>query len=107
MLEKEVLNFEKTAIVGIVTQNQSEDKLTEYLDELEFLTFTAGGTVVKRFFQKMDKPNPKTFIGTGKMEEVRKYIEENDIGFFYDLGGIDKFDLNFFTDIKQDKNPRK
>ena len=43
MLEKEVLNFEKTAIVGIVTQNQSEDKLTEYLDELEFLTATAGG----------------------------------------------------------------
>ena len=55
MLEKEVLNFEKTAIVGIVTQNQSEDKLTEYLDELEFLTFTAGGQVVKRFWQKMDK----------------------------------------------------
>jgi GTP-binding protein HflX len=54
MLEKEVLNFEKTAIVGIVTQNQSEDKLTEYLDELEFLTFTAGGQVVKRFWQKMD-----------------------------------------------------
>ena len=46
MLEKEVINFEKTAIVGIVTQNQSEDKLNEYLDELEFLTFTAGGEVV-------------------------------------------------------------
>ena len=49
MLEKEVLNFEKTAIVGIVTQSQSEDKLTEYLDELEFLNFTAGGQVVRRF----------------------------------------------------------
>ena len=58
MLEKEVLNFEKTVIVGIVTQNQSEEKLSEYLDELEFLTFTAGGQVVKRFWQKMDKPNP-------------------------------------------------
>ena len=66
MLEKEIINFEKTAIVGIVTQNQSEDKLKEYLDELEFLTFTAGGEVVKRFWQKMDKPNPKTFLGTGK-----------------------------------------
>jgi hypothetical protein len=50
MLEKEIINFEKTAIVGIVTQNQSEDKLNEYLDELEFLTFTAGGEVVKRFW---------------------------------------------------------
>ena len=56
MLEKEVLNFEKTAIVGIITQNQSEEKLNEYLDELEFLTFTAGGQVVKRFSQKNGTP---------------------------------------------------
>ena len=79
MLEKEVINFEKTAIVGIVTQNQSEDKLNEYLDELEFLTFTAGGEVVKRFWQKMDKPNPKTFLGTGKIDEINLYVKENDI----------------------------
>ncbi len=79
MLEKEVLNFEKTAIVGIVTQNQSEEKLTEYLDELEFLTFTAGGQVVKRFWQKMDKPNPKTFLGTGKIDEINLYVQENEI----------------------------
>ena len=79
MLEKEVLNFEKTAIVGIVTQNQSEVKLTEYLDELEFLTFTAGGQVVKRFWQKMDKPNPKTFLGTGKIDEINLYVKENEI----------------------------
>jgi len=79
MLEKEVINFEKTAIVGIVTQNQSEDKLKEYLDELEFLTFTAGGEVVKRFWQKMDKPNPKTFLGTGKIDEINLYVKENDI----------------------------
>ncbi len=79
MLEKETINFEKTAIVGIVTQNQSEDKLKEYLDELEFLTFTAGGEVVKRFWQKMDKPNPKTFLGTGKIEEIHLYVKENNI----------------------------
>lgn len=79
MLEKEVLNFEKTAIVGIVTQNQSEEKLREYLDELEFLTFTAGGQVVKRFWQKMDKPNPKTFLGTGKIDEINLYVKENEI----------------------------
>lgn len=79
MLEKEKINFEKTAIVGIVTQNQSEDKLSEYLDELEFLTFTAGGQVVKRFWQKMDKPNPKTFLGTGKINEIHLFVKENDI----------------------------
>lgn len=79
MLEKEVLNFEKTAIVGIVTQSQSEEKLREYLDELEFLTFTAGGQVVKRFWQKMDKPNPKTFLGTGKIDEINLYVKENEI----------------------------
>ena len=79
MLEKETITFEKTIIVGIITQNQSEDKLTEYLDELEFLTFTAGGEVVKRFFQKMERPNPKTFLGTGKMEEINLYVKENGI----------------------------
>jgi GTP-binding protein HflX len=79
MLEKEVINFEKTAIVGIVTQNQSEEKLREYLDELEFLTFTAGGKVVKRFSQKMERPNPKTFVGTGKIEEIHLFVKENDI----------------------------
>jgi GTPase len=79
MLEKEKINFEKTVVVGVVTQNQSEEKLKEYLDELEFLTFTAGGEVVKRFWQKMDKPNPKTFLGTGKMEEIALYTKENEI----------------------------
>lgn len=79
MLEKEIINFEKTAIVGIVTQNQSEEKLNEYLDELEFLTFTAGGEVVKRFSQKMERPNPKTFVGTGKLDEICLFVKENDI----------------------------
>lgn len=79
MLEKEKIHFEKTVIVGIVTQNQSEEKLTEYLDELEFLTFTAGGEVIKRFFQKMERPNPKTFLGTGKMDEINHYVKENKI----------------------------
>lgn len=79
MIEKEKINFEKTVIVGIVTQNQDEEKLNEYLDELEFLTFTAGGEVIKRFSQKMDKPNPKTFVGTGKLEEIAVFIKENNI----------------------------
>ncbi|WP_158728974.1 MULTISPECIES: GTPase HflX [unclassified Flavobacterium] len=79
MLEKEVINFEKTALVGIVTQNQSEEKLKEYLDELEFLTYTAGGEVIKRFSQKMERPNPKTFVGTGKIEEIHLFVKENGI----------------------------
>lgn len=79
MLEKEIINFEKTAIVGIVTQNQSEEKLNEYLDELEFLTFTAGGEVIKRFSQKMERPNPKTFVGTGKIDEINLFVKENGI----------------------------
>lgn len=79
MLEIEKHSFERTAIVGIVTQNQNEEKLNEYLDELEFLTFTAGGEVVKRFSQKTDKPHPKTFVGTGKLEEIKTYIKEHDI----------------------------
>lgn len=77
MIEKNDLNFEKTVIIGIVTQNQSEEKLHEYLDELEFLTFTAGGEVIKRFYQKLEKPNPKTFLGTGKIEEISEFVKNN------------------------------
>ncbi len=79
MLDKEEINFERSVIVGIITQNQDEETLNEYLEELEFLTYTAGGKVIKRFTQKMEQPNPKTFVGTGKMEEIHTYILENDI----------------------------
>ncbi|WP_300433911.1 GTPase HflX [Christiangramia sp.] len=80
MIEKTDLSFERAVLVGIVTKEQDEDKLDEYLDELEFLTYTAGGEVIKRFSQKLEKPNPKTFIGTGKMEDVREFVKENEIG---------------------------
>lgn len=79
MLENENIQFERTILVGIVTQNQNEDKLKEYLDELEFLTYTAGGEVIRRFSQKMERPNPKTFLGTGKMDEINSYIREHNI----------------------------
>ena len=79
MLEKEIIDLERTVIVGIVTQKQSEEQLKEYLDELEFLTITAGGQVNKRFSQKMEQPNPKTFLGTGKMEEINVYTREHNI----------------------------
>ena len=77
MLEQVNLTYEKVVLIGIINQLQTEEKSKEYLDELEFLTYTAGGEVLKRFTQKLDVPNPKTFIGTGKMEEVQQYVEEN------------------------------
>ncbi|WP_372936482.1 GTPase HflX [Seonamhaeicola sp.] len=80
MIEKKDIALEKAVLIGIITKDQDEAKSKEYLDELEFLTYTAGGEVVKRFTQKMDMPNPKTFIGTGKMEDVRNFIEANDVG---------------------------
>ncbi|ATA89619.1 GTPase HflX [Capnocytophaga stomatis] len=80
MLEQINLNYEKVVLVGIINQLQDEEKSKEYLDELEFLTYTAGGEVLKRFTQRLDVPNPKTFIGTGKMEEVQQFVEENEVG---------------------------
>lgn len=73
-------NTEKVVLIGLITQYQNEEKCNEYLDELEFLTLTAGGKAVKRFVQKLETPNPKTFIGTGKLEDVRQYIEANNVG---------------------------
>ena len=80
MLEPKNNAYETAVLIGIINQYQDEDKSKEYLDELEFLTFTAGGEVLKRFQQKLDKPNPKTFIGSGKIEEVREFVKANEIG---------------------------
>lgn len=80
MLEKQNIEHEKAVLIGIMNREQNEEKVTEYLDELEFLTFTAGGEVIERFVQRMDPPDPKTFIGSGKMNEVEKFVKENDIG---------------------------
>ena len=80
MIEKKNSVLEKTVLIGIVTKAQNEEQSKEYLDELEFLTYTAGGEVVKRFTQKMEMPNPKTFIGSGKMKNLQEFIKENEIG---------------------------
>ncbi|WP_430908696.1 GTPase HflX [Maribacter sp. 2-571] len=80
MLEKKSIEYEKTVLIGVINQEQSEEKVKEYLDELEFLTYTAGGEVCKRFVQRMNIPNPKTLIGSGKMLEVEAYVDENKIG---------------------------
>jgi GTP-binding protein HflX len=80
MIDQKEAISEKAVLIGVITQQQDEAKSEEYLDELEFLTSTAGGVTVKRFVQKMEKPNPKTFLGAGKLEEVRDFIEGNRIG---------------------------
>ncbi|MBR5324429.1 MAG: GTPase HflX [Muribaculaceae bacterium] len=71
---------EQTVLVGLVTPQQNEAKVKEYLDELAFLADTAGAVPVKNFIQKLDYPNPVTFVGKGKLEEIRQYVEENEIG---------------------------
>ncbi|MDE6581962.1 MAG: GTPase HflX [Duncaniella sp.] len=71
---------ERAVLVGLVTPTQNEAKATEYLDELAFLADTAGAETVKTFLQKTDYPNPRTYVGKGKLEEIRAFIEDNDIG---------------------------
>ena len=71
---------EKAVLVGLITQNQKEDKAKEYLEELAFLADTAGATPEKMFFQRIDYPNPKTFVGPGKLQEIKQYVDENEIG---------------------------
>ena len=80
MIEKKEHIYEKAVLVGLITKDQDEDKLTEYLDELEFLAYTAGATVERRFIQKILQPDSKTFVGKGKMEEIRDFVKENEIG---------------------------
>ena len=79
MIEEKKVSSEETVLIGVVTQHQDEEESNEYLDELEFLTLTAGGVAVKRFTQKLEKPNPKTFIGAGKLEEVKAYMDTHKI----------------------------
>jgi len=71
---------EKAVLVGVITQNQQEDKAREYLDELAFLAETAGASPEKLFFQRLEYPNPKTFVGPGKLIEIKNYVIENEIG---------------------------
>jgi GTP-binding protein HflX len=79
MIEEKPFELEKTVLVGIINSSQDEVKSKEYLDELEFLVHTAGGVVLKRFVQKMQYSNPKTFIGSGKIRDVEAYGDENEI----------------------------
>ncbi len=71
---------ERAVLVGLISEQQNEAKAKEYLDELAFLADTAGAVTVRTFLQRLDYPNPRTYVGKGKLEEIRAYIEDNDIG---------------------------
>ena len=79
MIENKNIFYENSVVVGAIISNSSEAMVQEFLDELCFLAETAGGKVLKRFIQKIDKPNPKTFIGSGKIQEIQFFIKNNDI----------------------------
>ncbi len=72
-------NKETAAVVGLITQHQGEERVREYLDELSFLIDTAGGVTVKRFVQKLNMPDARTFVGQGKLKEITDYVLENAI----------------------------
>lgn len=71
---------EQAVLVSVITQQQTEEQVTEYLDELAFLADTAGIVPDKKFTQKLDYPNPVTYVGTGKLQEIKSYMEDNEIG---------------------------
>ena len=71
---------DQAVLVGLITRSQSEEQAQEYLDELDFLSRTAGVSPVVRFVQRLEQAHPVTFVGKGKLEEIRQYVEENEIG---------------------------
>ena len=81
MEQQDNIFLERAILVGLITPEQDERKANEYLDELEFLSDTAGAVTVKKFLQRLEYPNSKTFVGTGKLEEIKNYVqdEENNI----------------------------
>ncbi len=79
MIDKIKKNLERVVLVGVITNSQNEEQVDEFLKELAFLTLTAGGEAVKQFTQKLEQPNPKTYIGTGKLDEIKHFVENNAI----------------------------
>ncbi len=80
MIEKgsKIRKEERAILVGLIQQHQTDEQVEEYLDELEFLAETAGAKAVKRFTQRREKPDGRTFLGKGKLEEIKKYIDQQD-----------------------------
>lgn len=94
---------EKAVLVGLVHKLQTEEQVTEYLDELAFLADTAGAKAVKRFVQKLPHPDSRTFVGKGKLEDIRNYIEGRDINiviFDDELSGSQITNIEKVLDVK-------
>ena len=94
---------EKAILVGLVFQDQTEEKLKEYLDELAFLARTAGAEVINTFIQKLQHPHKRTFVGTGKLQEIKDYVEANDVSlviFDDDLSPTQTFNIEKELAIK-------
>ena len=72
-------NAETAILVGVILQKQTEEEVNDYMEELAFLVETAGAITKRRFLQKVDTPNPKTFIGSGKVKEIKEYADEHEI----------------------------
>jgi GTP-binding protein HflX len=104
MLEKKKKRHEEKAIlVGLITKDQTEPEVKEYLEELAFLAETAGATAVKRFAQRLPHPDSRTFIGKGKLEEIKRYIDGKDIQtaiFDDELSGSQITNIEKILDIK-------
>tara|TARA_B100000614_G_scaffold90101_1_gene81562 strand:+ start:45 stop:1181 length:1137 start_codon:yes stop_codon:yes gene_type:complete len=79
LIENNKISYEKAVLIGVINSTQNESTVKDYLNELSFLTETAGGVVSKTFIQKVDSPNPKTFIGSGKIIEIQSYCKNNNI----------------------------
>ena len=77
--------IEKAILVGIIYPGQDEREVEDFLEELSFLTETAGAVPVKRFIQKLDVPNPRTFVGSGKIEEIALFVQENSVILQYSM----------------------
>src|SRR5450432_3113550 len=74
-----VHSLERAVLVGVIHKDQKEEKVNEFLDELAFLAETAGANAVKRFTQRLDSPDSRTFIGSGKLKEIAEYIKNHNI----------------------------
>lgn len=78
-IDKSERRMERAVLIGVISQGQTENLISEYLDELAFLAETAGAIPLKRFVQKLEAPNPKTFLGSGKIAEVEEYVKANEV----------------------------
>lgn len=105
MIEKrnKIQEQEKAILVGLIQKDQTERQVQEYMDELAFLAETAGAVAVKRFTQKMEHPHSRTFVGKGKLEEIRDYVKDKDIRiaiFDDELSGAQINNIEKILDVK-------